>query len=160
MDTKRVIAFKLSSGEYGCFSNFYKKIIIAEGIKFKTSEHYYHYRKMKFLQALGEPVTDEFIQLIIDAPTAKKTKRLGHTRMNNIDKWDEIKVEEMMIILRAKFQYERFRDILIETGDAIIVENSYFDTFWGCGNYKNKGLNMLGKCLMRLRDELTQMNED
>lgn len=152
----RVIEFKYSAGEYGAFSNFYKKIFLAEGIKWRTSEHYYQYKKMKFLQSIGEAVSDNLIQSVIDAKTAKETKQLGHTRLNNIDKWDEIKVEAMMDVLREKFKYDRFRELLLETGDAIIVESSYYDTFWGNGGYRNNGLNMLGKCLMRLRDELSE----
>jgi ribA/ribD-fused uncharacterized protein len=133
-------------------------MIIVDGIKFKTSEHLYHYKKMKFLQQIGDPITDEFIQRIIDAPTPKETKRLGHTFMPSIVHWDEVKVEHMMDVLREKFKYQRFKDILLETGNDIIVEDSYFDTFWGCGNYRNPGLNMLGKCLMNLRDELREEN--
>lgn len=154
--TPREIQFKLTNAEYGFLSNFYPKIFYAEEIKFRSSEHYYQYRKLKFLQSIGEPVSDGFLQSMVAVKTAREVKRLGHLKLNNIDKWDEIKVEEMMIVLRAKFTYERFRNMLLETEDAIIVENSYFDMFWGNGGRSNKGLNMLGKCLMRIRDELKE----
>jgi len=150
------IRFK-SGGKYGCFSNFYKKNFVVDAIIWHTSEHLYQYRKIKFLQSIGEPATDEFLQSIIDAKTPKDVKALGHLKLNNIDKWDEIKVEEMMNILREKFKYERFKNILLETGDTEIIESSVYDAFWGDGRFKN-GLNMLGKCLMRLREELRASN--
>jgi len=156
MATKRVIEFKLTSGSYGFLANFYKKIFIAEGIKWRTSEHYYQYKKMKFLQDIGEPITDEILQSLIDAKTARDVKRIGHIKCNNIDKWDEVKVDAMMDVLRAKFTYDRFIRMLLETEDAILVESSYYDTFWGNGGYSKNGLNMLGKCLMRIRAELKQ----
>lgn len=156
MTEPNVIMFKMSSEQYGCFSNFYKKIINVDGIKFKTSEHLYHYKKMKFLQQIGDPVSDAFIQSIIDAKTPAEAKRLGHINMPSIKHWDDVKVEHMMDVLREKFKYPRFKEILLGTNDDIIVENSYYDTFWGCGSYRNPGLNMLGKCLMRLRDELKE----
>ena len=147
------IQFKLASGKYGCFSNFYKKNFVVDGIVWHTSEHLYQYRKIKFLQSIGEQVSEEFLQSIIDAKTPKEVKARGHLNLNNIGKWNDIKVSEMMNILREKFKYERFKYILLETGDATIIESSAYDTFWGDGRFKN-GLNMLGKCLMRLREEL------
>lgn len=156
MTEPNIIKFKMASDSYGCFSNFYKKMIIVDGIKFKTSEHLYHYKKFKFLQNIGDPITDQMIQSIIDAPTPKETKRLGHMNMPSIAHWDDVKVDHMIDVLREKFKYPRFKEILIDTGDDIIMEDSQYDTFWGCGNYRNPGLNMLGKCLMRLRDELRE----
>ncbi len=152
--TPRVIEFKLTSGDYGFLTNFYKKQFIADDIKWRTSEHYYQYKKLVFLKSVGEPVTDAMLQSVVDAKTAKECKTIGHRRLNNIDKWDDVKVEAMMDVLRAKFTYDRFERLLLATGDAILVESSYYDTFWGDGGYKKNGLNMLGKCLMRLRDEL------
>jgi len=160
METPKIIKFKLTGSPYGFLTNFYKKIFYADGIKWKTSEHYYQYKKMKFLQDIGEPVTDEMLQSIINAKTAMDSKRLGHIKCNNIDKWDEVKVDAMMDVLRAKFTYERFINLLLATNDAILVESSYYDTFWGDGGYKHNGLNMLGKCLMRLREELKQASDE
>jgi predicted NAD-dependent protein-ADP-ribosyltransferase YbiA (DUF1768 family) len=63
------IGFKSSSHEYGYMANFYRKIFVAEGIKWKTAEHYYQYKKVKYLQSIGEPIPDERVQAIIDAKT-------------------------------------------------------------------------------------------
>ncbi len=159
MTQRQVIAFKLVSGEYGYLANFYRKIILVDGIKFRSGEHLYQYKKFKFLQDIGEPVTEEMLQAIIDAKTPKDVKALGHMKLNNIEEWDKVKVDAMMDVLREKFKYERFRQKLLDTGDAILIESSYYDRFWGDGGYKRNGLNMLGKCLMRIRDELSDSEE-
>lgn len=155
-----VISFKLSSEDYGFLSNFYKKQFkdppISGDIKWKTSEHYYQWLKLKYLQNIGEYVSEKDLQDIIDASTPMIAKRLGHKERNNIDKWDEVKVEHMMIVLEAKFKYQFFKERLLATEDEEIQENSYYDTYWGNGGTKNNGLNMLGKCLMRLRSELRE----
>lgn len=153
-----VIQFKLSCEDYGFLSNFYKKQfkdpVNSGNIKWKTSEHYYQWLKLKFLQDIGEPVSDEDLMAIIDAKTPMIAKRLGHKKRNNIDLWDAIKLDKMMDVLRAKFKYTFFRDRLLATNNEEIQENSYYDTYWGNGGSKNNGLNMLGKCLMQLREEL------
>lgn len=153
-----VILFKMISEDYGFLSNFYKKQFkdpnISGDIKWKTSEHYYQWLKLKYLKDIGEDVSDEDLQLIIDAKSPKIAKKLGHKERNNINEWDKVKVEYMMIVLRAKFKYQFFKDRLLETGNEEIQEDSYYDNFWGNGGRKNNGLNMLGKCLMKLRDEL------
>lgn len=158
MNNKMVIQFKLSSERYGFLSNFYKKQFKDEAntgqIKWKTSEHYYQWLKLKYLQDIGEPVDESDLQEIIDATTPIKAKKLGHKKRNGIEQWDEIKVEMMMQVLRAKFKYVLFRDALIATDNNIIEENSYYDLYWGNGGTKGNGLNMLGKCLMQLREEL------
>lgn len=151
----RVIRFKYSNDAYGFLSNFYKKIFEADGIRWRTSEHYYQYKKLKFLQSIGEPVSEDLLQSVINAKTPMEAKKIGHRKLNNIDQWDAIKVEGMMDVLRAKFQCIRLRDMLLETEDAILIESAWYDSFWGDGGWKNNGLNMLGKCLMRLRDELS-----
>jgi ribA/ribD-fused uncharacterized protein len=155
-----IIKFKYSNDKYGCFSNFYRKQFVVDGITWKSSEHLYHYKKMKYLQSIGENISDDFIQSIIDADTPKEAKRLGHTKVNNIDKWDKIKVSEMVKIQREKYKYPRFKEILLSTNDAIIVESSYYDPFWGDGGYKQNGKNMMGRILMKIRKELQQEQQD
>lgn len=150
------IRFKYSNSEYGFLSNFHNNIFIADNMKWKTSEHYYQYKKMKFLQSLGEPVTDDFIDKIINAKTAKIVKQLGHIKFNQIDKWDEIKVSEMEDVLRMKFKKKILQQCLINTGDAILIEDNSYDNSWAEGKFGN-GENMLGKCLMKVRSEFKLM---
>ncbi len=56
--------------------------------------------------------------------------------------------------LRAKFtQHQDLKKVLLETGDAEIIENAPGDYQWGCGR-TGTGLNLLGKALMDIRGEL------
>jgi ribA/ribD-fused uncharacterized protein len=56
--------------------------------------------------------------------------------------------------LRAKFtQNLDLKKILLETGDAILVEYTKNDNHWGDSG-DGSGKNMLGKLLMEVREEL------
>ena len=45
--------------------------------------------------------------------------------------------------------------MLLSTGKAALIENSPWDSFWGCGKKKD-GLNHLGRILERVRDALKE----
>lgn len=86
------------------------------------------------------------------APRAVDAKKLGKLVTIRPD-WDEIKVEVMYEIVKAKFHYNPdLREMLLATEDAELIEGNWWgDTFWGV--CKGQGLNNLGKILMRVRDE-------
>jgi ribA/ribD-fused uncharacterized protein len=68
--------------------------------------------------------------------------------------WDDVKVDIMRDILRAKVQQHPYvRRKLLATGDRTLIENSWRDSYWGWGPNYN-GLNMLGKIWMEIRAEL------
>jgi N-glycosidase YbiA len=149
----QIIKFYFVTEPYGFLSNFYKHDFIVDKIRYKTSEHYYQYCKLKFLQSIGEPVTDQMLSDIINANTPTIAKNLGHMPLHNIEQWDEIKVNIMMEVLRMKFKDRYLRRLLTNTGNSILVENTKYDSFWANGP-NNTGQNMLGICLMQLRSEL------
>jgi len=75
------------------------------------------------------------------------------------NQWQTTKVAIMYRAVNAKFSYDNdLRDILLGTGDAILVEDSDKDDYWGI--YKSPkdthepGLNMLGVTLMHVRHEI------
>jgi ribA/ribD-fused uncharacterized protein len=56
----------------------------------------------------------------------------------------------------AKFKtYCELAEILLSTGDQMIIENSPTDAYWGCGA-DGCGQNHLGKILMRIRQEIRE----
>lgn len=56
--------------------------------------------------------------------------------------------------LLAKFEQNYDLKIkLLGTGDAILIESSPRDEYWGSGKY-NMGKNKLGRLLMEVRDSL------
>lgn len=79
--------------------------------------------------------------------------------------WEEIKIEVMLKATRAKFeQNPQIAEKLINTHPFILREdNTWHDNFWGnCVCQKCKaisGQNLLGKILMKIRDELISNNK-
>jgi hypothetical protein len=66
----------------------------------------------------------------------------------------KIKVQVMYDCCLAKFtQNQDLMDKFMGTGEEELIEDSPVDSFWGCGA-DGKGLNHLGKVLMRVRKDL------
>jgi len=138
------IYFIKEDPEFGCFSNFSPDAVEIDGKKYQTSEHYY-----QAMKTLDENEQEN----IRNAYTAHISKQLGRAAPLRPD-FDEIKDDIMRKVLRAKFtQNEALKRTLLSTGEREIIELSPWDEYWGCGK-KNKGLNMLGKLLMDLREKL------
>lgn len=66
----------------------------------------------------------------------------------------------METALQAKFStYPVLRDLLLSTADAVLVEASQNDMFWGAGR-SGDGENKLGLVLMQLRSQFLQDSGD
>ena len=52
--------------------------------------------------------------------------------------------------------HPEIREILLMTGDEILIENSPTDYFWGCGADRT-GENHLGRILMSVRAEIRNL---
>jgi ribA/ribD-fused uncharacterized protein len=138
---------------YGCFSNFSPHSIEINGVYWPTVEHYY--QAQKFVGSDHEDI----IPLIHDAPTPETAAKLGRcsTRKLRPD-WESVKTDIMRVAVLQKFlTHAQIREVLLITGDEILVENSPTDYFWGCGADQT-GQNHLGKILMTVREEIRQMN--
>lgn len=139
------INFYSKSKEHGWLSNFYKSPIVTGGHVYPTNEHFYQSQKA---------ADEAHARWIREAPTAFAAKRAG--RILRAEKgefradWDEVKVSVMLKGLRLKFtQNPELRMQLLATGDALLHEDSDSDMFWG-----KKGEDMLGKLLVKVRDEI------
>lgn len=134
--------------EFYPLSNFSAFTLHWCGFRFDTSEAAYHWTKF----ALRSPAIANDIRYAASAHEALKiAEQNKHRRRPD---WDQVKVEIMRRILRAKAtQHEYVRRKLLETGDRTLVENSWRDDFWGWGPDRN-GLNTLGKLWMEIRAEL------
>ena len=143
---KKVINFYSTKDAYGCFSNFSAHPIRLKNKIWKTSEHYFQAQKFAGTEH------EEEIRLI-DSPMI--AARMGRDRKRPLRKdWEVVKDDIMREALRAKFtQHEDLKGILLETGDALLVEHTANDRYWADGG-DGSGLNMLGKLLMELREEL------
>lgn len=139
-----IIKFYRSTGKFGFLSNLYRCKVIYEGIEFGSSEHAYQYGKAK---------SADIKEYIKSAPTPAVACIVGHGLFPWMvaPSWKDRKLQRMRDVLFAKFtQNEDLRNKLVETGDAILIENSKSDGFWGIGR-NGKGKNVLGKLLMNLR---------
>jgi len=144
------IHFYSASDEYGCFSNFSPHPIRLKGKTWPTSEHYFQAQKFA-----GTPDEEE----VREAKSPMIAARMGRSRKRPLRKdWESAKDAIMHEAVLAKFkQHEDLRRILVATGDAEIVEHTKNDRYWGDGG-DGRGKNMLGKILMRVREELRSSN--
>ena len=131
--------------EYAFLSNFYPSVVYS----YPSVEHAYQAAKT-FDKAER--------QQIKVCGTPAQAKRLGRGVAMRTN-WNEMKVEVMETLVKRKFEnYPLLRQQLIATGDEELVEQNYWhDCEWGkciCPRCKGRGKNMLGKILMRVRDEL------
>lgn len=162
--------------EYRFLSNMYPCKVILDGIEYQTSEAAFHAGKFK------EKKYKEMLTNLNTKPDAnwkdlgKKAKRLGQkngiTKQYNLpfdsDAWNNGEGQKAMLkAVRAKFKDPNLANKLLKTGDAILIEGTFWnDRTWGVGlrrikdkddniiGYKGSGKNQLGKILMKVRDEL------
>ena len=139
----------LFGGPQSHFSNFYPCHIHVFDRDFHSSEQAYQYQQAMFH---GDSETAEWILRADDARAAKReSKHINKTK----DGWEDKRVDVMREILKAKADVPEFRDALLATGQAVLVENvPSLEGFWGLGNGCLGGKNILGRLLMELRDHL------
>jgi ribA/ribD-fused uncharacterized protein len=145
---ERVINFYSTAGVYGCFSNFSRHAIHLKGKRWPTSEHYFQAQKFA-----GESDEEE----IRTAGKPSLAASMGRERTRPLRRdWERVKENVMLDALRAKFtQHDDLKAILLGTGDAVLVEHTANDSYWGDGG-DGSGKNRLGRLLMQLRAELRQ----
>jgi ribA/ribD-fused uncharacterized protein len=126
-------------------------------IRFKDGDHVYDSREHYFQSQKTLNVTDQ--RHVIQAKNPGLAKLYGRHVTLRSD-WETIKFEVMVngIRLQAE-QDDRFRQMLLATGQRKICEDSPSDGIWGCreierGRAAGPGLNLLGKALMQVRDEM------
>jgi len=127
-------------------SNFYRHPISYEGHDYLTTEH--AYQALKTL----DPIERD---MVINLPTPGKAKRAGMKVPLRPD-WERVKNRIMEDVLRIKFADPVLRQKLMDTKGKILIEGTvWHDNYWGnCDKCKDiEGVNMLGKLLMKIRDE-------
>lgn len=140
------IKFYSETGKYGEFSNFASFPSRLKNKTWNTTEHFYQAQKFE---------NEAYQEKIRKAESPMKAAELGRSRKERILKnWDNKKDNVMYEAVKAKFtQHADLRQLLLDTENARIVEHTENDAYWGDGG-DGKGKNMLGKILMRVREEL------
>ena len=135
--------------EYDFLSNFHEHPVRSPFGTLKCSEALYQYLKFDHLGDKG--LKDQFLKA--NGQVAYNLSR-KLAKLNLIDpNWDREK--SMKEALNYKFEDQVMKKKLLSTGSAYLVENAPngHDPFWS-DNGNGTGLNMLGKFLMELRQEL------
>ncbi|HEY9859004.1 MAG TPA: NADAR family protein [Candidatus Obscuribacterales bacterium] len=143
------IYFYKVSDPYGCFPNFSPHPIDIADHTWTTVEHYY--QSQKFVGTEYEPL----IPIIRAVKTPEEAAALGRDRCRVVrEDWEEVKTEIMYQAVLIKFlTHLDIQAILLSTHDALIVEDSPTDYYWGCGSQRT-GQNQLGKILMQVRQAI------
>ena len=132
-------------GEYGFLSNMYDCPVTYNGVTYKSSESAYQAQR-----PVKQEDRDKFVFL-----SGLEAKKLVNELEGRTD-WHVVNTGIMEEIVRAKFQQNpSLTKMLLATGDRQLVEgNRWHDTYWGVCN--GRGENMLGKILMKVREEMKQ----
>lgn len=141
-----VIQFYRTGDRYGEFSNFYPSPIKLDGKLWPTVEHYFQAQKF--------PGSDHEEAIRLES-SPMIAARMGRDRSKPLrSDWEQVKDDVMKRALLAKFtQHATLRDQLTSTQDAVLVEHTKNDSYWGDGG-DGSGLNKLGMMLMEVRATL------
>lgn len=158
------IRFYSRTKAYSEFSNFYYVQLHLDGKEWASVEHYYQAMKstdpdeqedIRMGYVLGTTaqikagtVKAGDVERDLKAGFSKKQGKLVKLR----EDWDVVKDDVMRKALLEKYSENNpeLRALLLSTGDAILIEASPTDYYWGEGAAKI-GKNMLGVLLMDLR---------
>lgn len=140
------INFYSTRAAYGFMSNFSRHGITLDGQFWPTTEHYFQAKKFEGTKHETE---------VRKAKSPMDAAQMGRDRKRPLrTDWEQVKDEVMYRAVMAKFsQHADIRAKLLDTGDAVLVEHTENDSYWGDGG-NGSGRNMLGKTLMRVREEL------
>lgn len=141
------IYFYSTREQYGCFSNFSPHGFQLDSLWWTTSEHYFQAQKF-----VGTPYVEEIRAI----KTPKEAARRGRDRTLPLRlDWEQVKDDIMRQAVLQKFKtHTDVCEILLSTGDELIVENAPGDYYWGCGA-DGSGKNKLGLILMEVRELLS-----
>ena len=154
-----MVFFWKDTEENGCFSNWYRRPFVIDGVQYPHVEQYMMSQKAKLFH-------DEVrYAAILRTENPNDCKKLGK-QVTPFDPktWDGAKYEIVKTGNRAKFeQNPDLKEKLLATGTAILAEASPRDKSWGIGKTAKTaaetdpsawpGQNLLGKILMELREE-------
>ena len=147
-----------------CFSQWFNCKFTIDGIQYTTAEQY-----MMSQKALLFGDTTIYNE-IMNASHPDKFKALGRKIKGFKEEiWDNNKTDIVIRGNLAKFsQNKDLKDFLLSSKKSILVEASPYDKIWGIGmsadneNIENphkwRGKNLLGFCLMEVRDKLMEEN--
>jgi ribA/ribD-fused uncharacterized protein len=148
-----VVSFRKTGEAFGGLSNMAPGYpIMLNGLRVRTAEALYQACRFPHLPEVQELILGEI------SPMTAKMRSKPHRGDSRPD-WDRVRVPIMKWCLRAKLasNWASFSDLLLQTGERPIVEDSRKDEFWGAKPGSDDcliGQNVLGRLLMELREKL------
>lgn len=149
------------SEDNAVFSQWYpSKFIDGYGMRWYTAEQFMMYHKAKTFK--DEKIATRILNNPRSGPAYHKS--LGRQIENfKMDVWRQ--VCENIVFRANMFKFSQnttLKEMILDTGDKILVEASPPDSLWGIGfdaemaelYIEDWGENLLGKVLMRVRSEL------
>jgi len=121
---------------------------LGDGLWYPSTEHAYQAAKTLDLE------TRKKMSWLRNGGEVKRFAASGRLKLRS--DWYDISIDIMKDLVRQKFEDLRLRKILLDTGDAYLMEgNIWGDSFWGkvVEDGHLVGQNNLGQILMNLRDE-------
>jgi ribA/ribD-fused uncharacterized protein len=143
----QILFYRANEIPYGVFSNFDSKHPIKLLDKeWPSTEHYF--QAMKFED-------ENYREQIRMAEKPRFAAEMGRDRNHPLrHDWEEVKNDIMYQAVYAKFStYPDLKQLLIDTGDAELIEHTTNDNYWADGG-DGSGQNWLGKILMQVREKL------
>jgi len=132
-------------GPYFFLSNFYYCPVMYQGIEYPSSENAYQSAKSD----------DQGWKIICRYNSKPKVVKAQGRTIKLIADWENKKVGIMEEILRIKFSNPALKKLLLDTGDMHLQEGNWWhDKFWGIDFQTGEGENVLGKLLMKIRNEI------
>ena len=146
---KETIYFYHSDQPWGMLSNFSRHAVFLRGRVWPTVEHFY--QAQKFADTTHEEVIRR-----CKTPMLAKVTAADMTEENRRVDWESVKEIVMLEGLLAKFeQHPDLMELLLGTGERLIVEHTRNDDYWGDGG-NGVGKNRLGHLIMQVRNDLRQ----
>jgi ribA/ribD-fused uncharacterized protein len=159
IETKTMVLFWQPPAVFGQWT---PSRFVVDGVTYGCAEQFMMAEKARLF---GDEATRG---KILAAGSPRQHKALGRTVAGFVQAvWDRECLEIVVRGNRAKFgQNPDLRDVLLATGDKLLVEASPLDRLWGVGlraddpkihdTSRWRGKNLLGEALMRVRAELRE----
>ena len=152
--------------EYGFLSNWYLSPFDLDGMHFTSLEQYIMYRKCMLFRE------GDLARMVLATNDPGTQQLIGRSIPSYLHKvWDGARQMVLYRGLMAKFgQNEKLRKMLLDTGDAFLVEAARSDAVWSChlsvddpnrlDASKWSGSNLLGFALMEVREALRRAEKE
>jgi ribA/ribD-fused uncharacterized protein len=152
-----VIGFHGSIPLYKEFSNFHPTEFLLAGVKYSSSEMAFQAEKFNYDSKEAQDIRKQILALNTPGKCLRLAKAYGD--LKHKDWYNGQRIEAMRLVIAAKFtQDEKLKNLLLSTGNTVLVEDSPNDDYWGIHNQENgsPGENKLGELLMELRSKLKE----